>query len=408
MMDAPSANAKATMRRRFPHRPTDRDMPYRFGGRPAELELLEKRLAFIRESGDARGGMALVTGVPGAGKTTLAAEFANRCQRIKGVETITADVTCLENPVDLFVSIGRKIRKHDITDKFMQIADVHSRRTAGKVDAGLVAGQLDHDIVRQTSPFTRLLRKSAEKGLWKRKALVLVIDELQTIEAPQAPVLHGLHMGRHGCPIMVVGAGLQNTASVLSSHGISRLSNETVMELKPLRRNETIDVIDGSLAKFDIQPSEQVLERLAAATHDFPQHIHTYIGAVIDTADAAGGWRDRDVDKALIAGDESRAMYYKRRLEAMGNGHQKMLPVIDHMRRIGATSLYKWEAEDVISSTGRVNGTESVAAAIRHGVLTVNKGLVSFGIPSFHSHMHELHDRHRLAMRPPDRGGPTQ
>lgn len=74
-----------------------------------------------------------------------------------------------------------------------------------------------------------LLRESAQVGMWDGKALVLAIDELQSTEADAMPALRVLHVGLHGCPILLVGFGLQHTASVLAEPGggvagISRLS----------------------------------------------------------------------------------------------------------------------------------------------------------------------------------------
>ena len=50
---------------------THRDqLPY-FAGRKAELSALKERLARLCETGDPRGGMSLIMGVPGVGKTQL-------------------------------------------------------------------------------------------------------------------------------------------------------------------------------------------------------------------------------------------------------------------------------------------------------------------------------------------------
>ena len=51
--------------------------------------------------------------------------------------------------------------------------------------------------------------------MWKGKALVLAIDELQTVGAKGMAALRTLHEGWHGCTITLVGVGLQNTPSVL-------------------------------------------------------------------------------------------------------------------------------------------------------------------------------------------------
>ena len=42
-----------------------------------------------------------------------------------------------------------------------------------------------------------------------------------------------------------------------------------------------------------------------------------------------------------------------------------------------------------------LDGENVVQQAIAHGVLTLDGGGVSFGIPSFHSHMEQLLSEHR-------------
>lgn len=56
---------------------TARDAPPYFAGRRKELEALGDRLRYIRETSDPRGGMVLIDGVQGVGKTRLLAQFAS-------------------------------------------------------------------------------------------------------------------------------------------------------------------------------------------------------------------------------------------------------------------------------------------------------------------------------------------
>ena len=59
----------------------------------------------------------------------------------------------------------------------------------------------------------------------------MVVDELQTIKAAGMEALRALHEGDHGCPIMLVGVGLQHTENVLAmpasgESGISRVARK--------------------------------------------------------------------------------------------------------------------------------------------------------------------------------------
>ena len=57
------------------HNRTSRDEPYHFAGRREELTVLHERLDEVTETSESLGGMALVTGVPGVGKTQLGRRF---------------------------------------------------------------------------------------------------------------------------------------------------------------------------------------------------------------------------------------------------------------------------------------------------------------------------------------------
>ena len=55
---------------------TERGPPPHFAGRRTELAAMLRRLKLVREHGHAKSGIALVTGVPGGGKTQFAERFA--------------------------------------------------------------------------------------------------------------------------------------------------------------------------------------------------------------------------------------------------------------------------------------------------------------------------------------------
>ena len=183
---------------------TDRGVPYHFAGRDAELSALNSRLAVVAETGDASDGLALITGVPGSGKTSLARAFMESCN----VHTLRCDVVDFEDPPSLFLNIGTAIGKQSAFEK---IAGVDPRITGGGLSSGIasVASAKVSGTRQQTRPnlgLTAMLCMSKPK--WE-KPLLLVVDELQNLEASQAKPLRTLHEGVHGCPILAVGAGLR-------------------------------------------------------------------------------------------------------------------------------------------------------------------------------------------------------
>ena len=390
------------------HRRKPRGTPYHFAGRKDELAELSADLDDVVRSGDASGGLTLITGVPGSGKSALVEEFAKRAAKRRGVHAMTISPSRLGHPLRLFQSIAAEVTDND--DDFMKAGGLDSKVKKGDMKIAGIGGGAEIDHHRNLSDdLEGMLLDTARKGLWKGKALVVVVDELQTLDPHEAKPLQCLHIGAHGCPILVVGAGLQHTRDVLSSNRISRVTKP--ITLGRLSRAETREAIATPLAEWNIEPPDDVLERLAEASSDFPEHVTNYVNAARGIVESPAGWGHPDtVDKVLREGDVLRADYYATRLRAMGDGLPKMLPVIAHMKRVGVTSLPKRKAAAVVTDAGEDNGKEAVAAAIQHGVLTVDdEDGVSFGIPSFHSHMVQLHDKHLSNTRPPrDRVAPNQ
>ena len=245
--------------------------------------------------------------------------------------------------------------------------------------------------------------------MWNRKALVLVVDELQTIRPEGMRALRVLHQGDHGCPILLVGIGLQHTQHVLGnpadgSAGISRVAAPITLE--SLSEAEALEAIDGNMRAMGHRIPDACVVALAQASQGFPQHIHGYLNGAIEAIEKYGSLAvGRSLDHALEAGNRARTDYYDTRL-AMLPDQDAMLPVIEAMVETDRMWLRRSEAVRAVNegpSTGAKaspDGENTVRQAIAHGVLTVERGGVSFGIPSFHSRMVELLQEHRqLQMR---------
>ena len=70
---------------------SERERPPHFAGRQGELAALNGRLDDMLRLASADGGLALITGVPGAGKTQLGRKFADLVRRREDV-----DAKCLD------------------------------------------------------------------------------------------------------------------------------------------------------------------------------------------------------------------------------------------------------------------------------------------------------------------------
>ena len=376
--------------------PGERGRPFHFAGRAEELSTLHERLDILCKTRDPGEGMALVTGVPGIGKTQLGRKFVDEARRrddAVDVRVLDLKTISFEDHVNVFLAIGRALGEDAA---FREIAALDAKITGGAVTvniAGLAggSGSASRDIARHTGQLPELLETSATNGLWDGKALVVAVDEVQNISAEGIVNLCVLHEGVADCPIMVLGLGLQHAPDVLSSRNsnVSISRKGCTIKLKPLTLNETLAVItEGIRKQAGIVVSEETALELAKASQNFPQHIHGYLVGAIRAIDRHGGLENElSLTEALRHGHKQRTDYYDGRLASMSAPLRRpMLSVVKKMRDLDANVLTHDQAACAA-------GGEAIDEAVRHGVLTVSvMGDLSFGIPSFHDHMSRLLD----------------
>ena len=362
--------------------PGEREPLPHFVGRTAELAQLTEMLGRTAAQGRMEGGLRLITGVPGSGKTQLGRRFAQLASERRGIKHQWFSVETLESEVSAFLRVGESI------------GAARAARRIAELDA-----KVSLDRVNATSRFPDLLAKLRESRGWPRNcnALVLFVDELQQIKSAAKRCLHALHEGSHGCPIMLVGMGLQHTRRVLAAQGISRV--ESPITLGPLSHDEAVEAIDGNLRAFNCgDVTEECLTALANATHGFPQHIHAYLAAAVEVVRARGRLAAGDtLQKALGVGDAKRVECYQSRLRAMDvrSAHNAMYPIVRWMRNANADALGELEAIKLYDES-EYDGERVVDQAVAHGVLTLNAdGTVGFGIPSFKNYMTDHWLSHR-------------
>ena len=349
-------------------------LPY-FAGRDAELTAFERKLRSVCADGQCTSGVVLTTGVPGSGKTQLAREFA---QRIGGrvfdgrsVATLTTSPESLASPVTLFKRIAIAINECKSGAEVAQIGV----RAAVTDDAG-----------RYTSDLEGLLDASKREGLWRTNALVLLVDELQSVDEDGGRALRVLHQGLHGCPILLLGFGLQHTASNLVDVGVSRIVAPRT--LAPLNHRDTQAAFRENLHIFGHRDiPAQSMDALVKASHGFPQHVRGYIEGVAVALEQHQRLDGPALDAALRHGDELCIAYYDQRLDAR-RSRNAMLALASVMRDSGREALDIDEAKAAVAAAG--HSREAVEAGIESGALTLQQGNVSFGIPSFHGHMMAL------------------
>ena len=374
---------------------TERNAPPHFAGRDAELAQLAAYAEYVFRNADPSGGIALIDGVPGSGKTQLMREFVER-ERTKRKGLLALAVTTADLPVDpkslmfLIASampVGRR-RALGIVGE--------SRRAKSFSLAGV--GKLDwENPVAPDLPITEMLRLSQDSGWWKDQSMILSIDEIQTIEPPVRRMLRVLHEGLHGCPIMVVCAGLPHSSRVLADpqddpHTISRCALR--LRLGPLSQDEAREAIVRGLENLHLPGANAVGEQLASASMGFPQHVHGYIVGAMVARDLIGEPSDqRFLEAALAHGTELRSQYYETRLSVMRTPKGIVYLLAGAMDDGGGEKpMYLHElvqALEEIPAAHNPAGLSPMAvldSAAEAGVLIEEKGRYSFGIPSFHQH----------------------
>ena len=357
----------------------ERGPPPHFAGRTEELANMNRCLdAIRRNASEAQQGMLLFTGVPGIGKTHLAKHFTTQSQS-KNVRALHIGAGGLATPDGLVTLIGRAIGAEDAVAR---AAGIDSKITGGRA---LSVG-VNLDAHRPVLKCDYLLRATSHLSVWRKKVLILVVDEIQNMDAQSAEQVRTLHEGEHRCPIMFVGVGLLHSPSILSQHGISRMSHH---QLEALHPDESVAAIYHGLHRIGVDINEDVAQALAEASMNFPAHVHSYIEAaatVFDERDDVNS--DFAMSRILMMGKKSREKYYDGRLRAVAK-ISRLYPLVEHLTANNTTVIPLQAASSIID-----NG--AIEDAVKHGVLSVDyQDVLSFGIPSFQTYMQELAHRYR-------------
>ena len=374
-----------------------RDVPPYFAGRRDELAILNKRLEYIRSTGDPRVGLVLIDGVQGVGKTQLLRRFASAATEDRRTAVLNVPTSGLANELALFANIVEALGGSDSMAR--QMADAAGGLTSAKI-AGVGVSTQRAD--RLGLSINDMLVRSKRSGLWRDRTLIIAVDEIQAVAAEDRQTLKALHDGLHGCPILLASAGLQHAATRLAADlpaqdgrmdtsGISRFAER--LTLGPLDHSDALQAIVLGLDAMGHRVAEEQAIALAKASMGFPQHIHGYLRGAVQAVEVHGDLgTDAALTSALAFGDQQRVRYYQERLRSMKRP-ARMLALAQHMVESGKRIVSWDEAAAAISA----NDTASRSATEAHDVLSdaVSKGVlttdeyhrVSFGIPSFHDHM---------------------
>ena len=375
---------------------TERSHPPHFAGRQDELAALLAHVQSVVEApAEAQAGMALVDGVQGVGKTALLNELTVKAA---GNQIVVSKVHTggLRDPAALFVRMmtGVGMRR----GKAETLAGLRrTTRTMKTGVSGLGGSRVVESPARDGRDLGALLATTQDDRLWRARGVLVIVDEVQNVDDAGMGALASLHEGVHGCPVAVVGAGLQHALSVLAN-GQPNISRPAMhITLGSLDAAEAQEAVGIGLKNLGHSVEDEAVARLAAASQGFPHHIWCYMAGAESAIEEHGTLHtEKALRHALDAGNKRRIGYYWDRLRSMEHStpgaFQPMLAVAAAMAGKDDTRLTHREAIAAIDSETAAgeDGQAILDNALAKGVLTRDRtGALGFGIPSFHAFMQE-------------------
>ena len=314
-----------------------------FCGREFEYEVFRKAVISLN-AGHVGGGTMLFQGAPGVGKTTLMLECmeAVRCHSTPDNPWVAVSVNprTLKSPVDVISKLINATNKE--SKRLLKLApNATARRFNKLLELGAklyddlsaqgvsilnstVSGKLVvNNYLDPTPPSERVFRSVSP--LLKNFRLVVFVDEAQNIPVAQTTqdVLDCLHRDTQGLPLVATFFGLSDTQDVLRKCGISRISDQRVVNLDSLPMEDA----SGSFRHlFDIYFTGDEKEKdvwansLANLSQGWPQHVNQIGVAAGQVLSKNEGLLERSLfEEVLIKGTERKSDYYLGRVQAGSN-----------------------------------------------------------------------------------------
>ncbi len=314
---------------------SDRRLTAFFVGREQEIAFITRRVQAVADghrAGDREavaGSTVLITGVPGAGKTSLMMKLRRQWSSPAGEEPFGVDIDI--NELGSAEGLARAIERAVPADGSRQwLARAFSRFSSINLDV-LGAG-LGVDLRAPGFGMEQVGRP-----------VVLFIDEIQTLppdpRAAEVRLLRTLHLGTHGAPVVPVLAGLAYSTSVLLDASLNRLSPPDGLPLGRLGPDEAAQSVHMFLDHFHVAGDHAGWPETIAGWSDcWPMHVHNSLQALAGELSGHGGDLDRigplAVKKRAAA---LRAGYYGQRTDDVFPRRREVLGRV--MAKIGRSGL---------------------------------------------------------------------
>ena len=280
---------------------SDRDHPMVFAGRAQEFELLDSALYGTQHGGVGR--TVVVQGVPGAGKTALLNEHANRLvARDRQGQPPVIPVPL--RPNDLDAAPAAIIEEIDRQYREFVAVDERGARLDSAVDSAMLAARtlFASFTKRDFTEFRPSARAPASLPIAldeyvsfrvgrKGSTIMLLVDEAQNLEDTHHVRRHldALHGGIRGNTHMLLACfGLASTEKCLRTLGLSRLASGHVRTIGPLSDEDAsqvvIDTLNAALSGYafdrgapdDVERKRWIgkaADAILCESANFPHHL---------------------------------------------------------------------------------------------------------------------------------------
>ena len=330
----------------------DRDSPTVFAGREDEFRLLDSAVARAREG--RRGLTVVIQGVPGAGKTALLHEYADRllaanADAERPVIPVSLSAGALNTPPAAIVQeIDRRFRELGASRASRKWNRLANRAVGGVALLGnALFAAVTRKNIRDFIPSARApdslpiaLEDYMDFRFDRRKStLVLLVDEAQNLHdtlrvRDHLEVLHGGISG--DMQVLLVCLGLGNTTSRLAELGLSRLARGHARSIGVLSKDDAQQVVAGTLdvafadyafdnpddgddGSFDKARRTEWLGKATAAilaeSGNFPHHLTNGCCALAELVLDEGVADTPPVKKLRAQCKEHKREYYAARLQ---------------------------------------------------------------------------------------------
>lgn len=369
----------------------ERGEPIAFAGRERIIRAITHTVERIAVR-PLEGETFVISGAPGAGKTSLVRELARRL-----------DVPCIhlrEVPDEgeiqyLWSELATKLT--GLATEEMRGIQHRARYGEGGISALVKAeGSFSEGVTLPPPSISSCTQIRALTDRPFKTPVVVCIDEIQNIgkDSPANTLVRHLHT-QDTAPVLLVCAGLANTRERLRDIGISRLSDRNICALGALTTEETMTAAKQSLhvietigvsARSRTHCLDPLAEQIVAAADNWPRHLTCYLHGVCEELleQAQPSFDQLDQKKVIDRGSHLRHAYYQDRLVASKLPACLLARLYDRVR---SAPLSRDACADVLESAIReydqegaaalkrrfASGDEAVEQVLRSGTLTLDK-----------------------------------